>query len=100
MRLTERTDALCTKSFRDKNRNLWKYIPVKQADGRRITPKDIAGDTGCRSGKTPVGILTGRGRSGKERRSCTSFLSAQSLVIAREKPDTFPARTRRETCGM
>lgn len=66
MRLTERTDALCTKSFRDKNRNLWKYIPVKQADGRRITPKDIAGDTGCRSGKTPVGILTGRGRSGKE----------------------------------
>ena len=58
MRLTERTDALCTKTFRDKNKNLWKYIPVKQAGDKKITPQDIAGDAGYRAKKAPVGILT------------------------------------------
>ena len=66
MRLTERTDALCTKNFRDKNKNSWKYIPVKQTGHRKINPKDIAGDTGCRFKKSPVGTLTGSGESGKK----------------------------------
>ena len=66
MRLTERTDALCTKNFCDKNKNLWKYIPVKQTRDRKITPKDIAGDTGCRAKKSPVGTLTGSGGADKK----------------------------------
>ena len=62
MRLTERTDTLCTKSFRDKDKNLWKYISEKQAEGKKITPQNVAGDVGYRSKKSAVGILTGEGR--------------------------------------
>nr|WP_294494136.1 hypothetical protein [uncultured Mediterraneibacter sp.] len=67
MRLTERTDSLCTKNFRDKNKNLWKYIPVKQAADKKITPQDIAGDAGCGAKKKPVGTLTGE-EGGKEKK--------------------------------
>lgn len=68
MRLIERTDTLCTKNFRDKNKNLWKYIPAKQAGNKKITPQDIAGDTGYRAKKSPIGLLEGAGETNKKKK--------------------------------
>ena len=98
MRLTERTDALCTKTFRDKNKNLWKYIPVKQAGDKKITPQDIAGDAGYRAKKAPVGILTRE--DGEQEKKLDVLPSARSSATARGKPDTFRVRMKRENFDM
>lgn len=56
MRLIEVYNAYSKKDYCDKNKNLWKYIPVNQMDDK-IDHKDIIGDIGCVSNKKSVAVL-------------------------------------------
>lgn len=58
MRLTEVYNENNRKDYRDKNKNLWKYIPVRQV-GDKIDHKDIIGDVGCVEQKKTVAVLEG-----------------------------------------
>lgn len=58
MRLTEVYNAYNKKDYRDKNKNLWKYIPVNHV-GDQIDHKDIIGDIGCVERKKAVAVLEG-----------------------------------------
>lgn len=97
MRLTERIDTLCTKNFRDKDKNLWKYIPVKQAQDKKITPQDIAGDTGYRSKKSPVGTLAGDGESGEKAKKMNVLPFRAKLGYSQREAGYIPCQDEKGT---
>lgn len=52
--------------LRDKNGNIWEYIPLKEAKEKGISPKDVMGDVFRKSKEKSIGTLKVQDKNGRE----------------------------------